>query len=580
MDGALAYGHGSSDMKGPVAALLLAAARWADAGDAAGRLAARAHRRRGGGQRVGRRGARAAQRAIDADAMVIGEPSGLREPWEALFVSSRGICCFEVDDQGRQGHSGLSELLPPSATVAAARVITALAALEPSHPAIPGFDAHPTVNAGVLSGGRRVLRRPPRRGARGVRGAHGPRHGPGHARARGARGGGGRGAGRPRVGSAASARTGSAGCRRRWRSPDHPVVAAALEACADALGRTPPVAAYPAGTDATAFSLSRAAVRRQPGPWVHHVRPRARRAHPARRPAGGGRPVHRRWRIATWPMRPRPRYCTTEMASITDIDSTPPSGEAKALVKGIAVLNALAAEPAGLTLREVAHRRGPDQGDGAPPPRLADRRADRAPAGRRRLRARKPLRRPRRGLPGRDRHPLGGARGHAAAGHRHRRDVPPRHPQRRPHRVHREARQPAPDPHVLPRRRHEPGRDDEPRQGDPRLLPRRRRGRRLRRRDPPADRATVTDPAEARRRLGEVRARGYAIDDVENEDGIRCVAAPILDHAAAPVAGLSISGPEHRVTAERVEELGAAVRSAAERVSNGLGYRGSLPPAG
>ena len=92
--------------------------------------------------------------------------------------------------------------------------------------------------------------------------------------------------------------------------------------------------------------------------------------------------------------------------------------------------------------------------------------------------------------------------------------------------------------------------------------------------------ATVTDVAEARRLLLDIRRTGFAIDDVENEEGIRCVAAPILDHESQPVAGISISGPEHRLTRERVDALGAAVRSAAERVSNGLGYRGSLPPAG
>jgi DNA-binding IclR family transcriptional regulator len=90
--------------------------------------------------------------------------------------------------------------------------------------------------------------------------------------------------------------------------------------------------------------------------------------------------------------------------------------------------------------------------------------------------------------------------------------------------------------------------------------------------------ATVTDVAEARERLVEIRRQGFAVDDVENEEGIRCVAAPILDHQAQPVAGISISGPEHRVTRERVDALAAAVRDAAERVSRGLGYHGAFPP--
>ncbi|HEY8584057.1 MAG TPA: IclR family transcriptional regulator [Capillimicrobium sp.] len=90
--------------------------------------------------------------------------------------------------------------------------------------------------------------------------------------------------------------------------------------------------------------------------------------------------------------------------------------------------------------------------------------------------------------------------------------------------------------------------------------------------------ATVTDPEQARRRLEDVRRDGFAIDDVENEAAIRCVAAPILDHRAAPVAGISVSGPENRVTPERAAELGPQVRRAAEEVSRALGYAGPFPP--
>jgi len=90
--------------------------------------------------------------------------------------------------------------------------------------------------------------------------------------------------------------------------------------------------------------------------------------------------------------------------------------------------------------------------------------------------------------------------------------------------------------------------------------------------------ATVTDVAEARRRLLEIRTQGYAVDDIENEEGIRCVAAPVLDHDGQPVAGISISGPEQRVTRERIHELADAVRAAAEHVSRGLGFRGAFPP--
>ena len=85
---------------------------------------------------------------------------------------------------------------------------------------------------------------------------------------------------------------------------------------------------------------------------------------------------------------------------------------------------------------------------------------------------------------------------------------------------------------------------------------------------------TITDKATLRRELEKVRQQGYAIDDLENEEGIRCVGAPIFDHGGKPVAALSVSGPAFRMTLERAEELGQAVQSTAQSISRQLGYRG------
>src|SRR3954452_17561593 len=41
---------------------------------------------------------------------------------------------------------------------------------------------------------------------------------------------------------------------------------------------------------------------------------------------------------------------------------------------------------------------------------------------------------------------------------------------------------------------------------------------------------TITDPEALREELRRTRDRGYSIDDVENEDGIRCAGAPVFDH--------------------------------------------------
>lgn len=91
---------------------------------------------------------------------------------------------------------------------------------------------------------------------------------------------------------------------------------------------------------------------------------------------------------------------------------------------------------------------------------------------------------------------------------------------------------------------------------------------------------TITEVAALYLELDKVRRQGYAIDDLENEEGIRCVGAAILDHESKPVAALSVSGPAFRMTLERAEALGQAVRTTAESISRQLGYRGQRVETG
>lgn len=82
---------------------------------------------------------------------------------------------------------------------------------------------------------------------------------------------------------------------------------------------------------------------------------------------------------------------------------------------------------------------------------------------------------------------------------------------------------------------------------------------------------TITDPDELRSELARVRAVGYAVDDVENEDHIRCVAAPIFQAEGQICAALSVAGPTNRVAIERVDDLAIRVRAAADEVTELLG---------
>ena len=82
---------------------------------------------------------------------------------------------------------------------------------------------------------------------------------------------------------------------------------------------------------------------------------------------------------------------------------------------------------------------------------------------------------------------------------------------------------------------------------------------------------TITDPAELEADLELIRRRGYAVDNEEYDEGLRCIGAPVRDHSGQTVAALGIGGPVTRITPERVEELGGLVMTAARGLSRRLG---------
>jgi len=82
---------------------------------------------------------------------------------------------------------------------------------------------------------------------------------------------------------------------------------------------------------------------------------------------------------------------------------------------------------------------------------------------------------------------------------------------------------------------------------------------------------TLTSARALQAELREIRRRGYAVDDMENEPDLRCVAAPVFDHAGTAVGAVSISGPATRVTLRRTRDLGSLAREAAREVSARIG---------
>ena len=83
---------------------------------------------------------------------------------------------------------------------------------------------------------------------------------------------------------------------------------------------------------------------------------------------------------------------------------------------------------------------------------------------------------------------------------------------------------------------------------------------------------TITDYTQMQDVLEEVKKNGYALDDEENEKGVRCIAACLYGHQKEVKYAFSISGPTSRMTRERVKELAVDVRKVQEELSRELGY--------
>lgn len=77
---------------------------------------------------------------------------------------------------------------------------------------------------------------------------------------------------------------------------------------------------------------------------------------------------------------------------------------------------------------------------------------------------------------------------------------------------------------------------------------------------------TITSAEAMAEEIAGIRRSGYAVDDCEHEEGVFCVAAPILDYRGFSIAGISISGAEVYIRRE-TERLASLAVAAARRVS-------------
>ena len=76
---------------------------------------------------------------------------------------------------------------------------------------------------------------------------------------------------------------------------------------------------------------------------------------------------------------------------------------------------------------------------------------------------------------------------------------------------------------------------------------------------------TITDPDLLLAHLGVIRRQGHALDEGEQEVGVRCVAVAIPD--SPTMAAISVSGPQARMTEAALKDIVPALQRAAAELS-------------
>lgn len=84
---------------------------------------------------------------------------------------------------------------------------------------------------------------------------------------------------------------------------------------------------------------------------------------------------------------------------------------------------------------------------------------------------------------------------------------------------------------------------------------------------------TLDTPTRLHESLAEIRRQGYACDREEHAIGLNCVAASIHDEQGDPLAAISVSGPVARIPESRLVELGGLVSRAARDITAQIGGR-------
>lgn len=84
---------------------------------------------------------------------------------------------------------------------------------------------------------------------------------------------------------------------------------------------------------------------------------------------------------------------------------------------------------------------------------------------------------------------------------------------------------------------------------------------------------TITEKEHLMKELSKIREKGYAVDNMEHEEGVRCIGAPIRSHSGEVFASISLSGPSQRINLEKSSDAAGRIITAANEISRKMGFR-------
>ena len=84
---------------------------------------------------------------------------------------------------------------------------------------------------------------------------------------------------------------------------------------------------------------------------------------------------------------------------------------------------------------------------------------------------------------------------------------------------------------------------------------------------------TISTPDEYKAELKKVRVKGFSVDHGEEAEGIICIGAPIFDYRGRPKAAIWITGPQFRLSPEKISQTGEIVKRHAMLLSKRMGYQ-------